>query len=77
MGSQENTQETTLKELREALDSFVERLNKFQNERPANGREAALVVTKLQEARLWAGEALLTGGYVTKYEEDAQTTENV
>lgn len=56
----------TLKEslelLRSDIDTTVKRL-RSEGRIEKGGREIALVITKLQEARLWAGEALKEMGH--------------
>lgn len=62
--------ETAVKEgllnLRETVNNTVNEIRDLDY-RGTGGRELALVITKLQEARLWAGQALKEMGY---YEEN-------
>lgn len=58
---QEFSTRKTLEELRKEIDRTVNYLRKDRLEK--GGREVSLVITKLQEARLWAGEALKEIGH--------------
>lgn len=59
----DRTFDAQLTTLRNEIDRRVEVLQNEISNRPKAGREVALVITKLQEARLWAGEALKERGY--------------
>lgn len=63
-----------LTRVRSELDSEVIKLVGF-NYRNKGGRELSLVVTKLQEARLWAGEALKEMGYYSTADNTNDTTQ--
>lgn len=54
--------DAALLDARDKADALVGRLRGF-GRIEEGGREVALVITKLQEARLWAGEALKEMGY--------------
>lgn len=57
--------EAGLVDLRKVIDERVDAY-KSLNYRGEGGRELSLVITKLQEARLWAGEALKEMGHFDK-----------
>lgn len=64
--------EDVLVELREGFDIMVEELQSY-GRIDQGGREVALVITKIQEARLWAGEALKNMDY--NFDNEAQESE--
>lgn len=71
MDSGTTTPEVALNTVREQIDRVVEvvrslRLTK-EDGQPVGGRELALVVTNLQQARMWAGEAMREAGLVQPY----------
>jgi len=57
-----------LKDFRNIANDWTTVLNNIQKSRPDGGREIALAITKLQEAKMWAGDALRVRGEVTPNE---------
>lgn len=57
--SQEDKQ-TTIHNFRKEIDVIIQKGQSLQSEigREAGGREISLVVTKLQEGKMWAGKIL-------------------
>lgn len=47
-----------VKTLRVEIDRNIVKARGLQKQLPAGGREIALVITKLQEAKMWAGQVL-------------------
>lgn len=75
--------ESVLQRVRETLDSLLSEIRNVriskEDGQPVAGRELALVATNIQQARLWAGEAMREAGFVQPYPvtegEDSQTAE--
>lgn len=57
--------EEYLHELRSEIDTKVSTLRGLKFEKA--GREISLVITNLQQARLWLGEAMKVEGFVQPY----------
>ena len=55
-----NEKEETIHNFRVEIDSVIKKAQKLQSEigKEAGGREISLVVTKLQEGKMWAGKIL-------------------
>lgn len=68
-------QESTLEKLRSDLNQEVMFLRQSIDKVSEGRREVALVITKLQEARLWAGEALKEMGYYERKEMEEKSKE--
>ena len=56
-GQPTNTEEC-LHNFRKEIDACIQKSKAFQESKPKFGREMALVHTKLQEAKMWAGKCL-------------------
>lgn len=54
----------TLSDSRIAIRDIVAELNEVLLSAPMSGRELAIAKTKLQEARMWIGQAQLAEGFV-------------
>ena len=52
------TEEDSLHEFRKEIDANIKRAEAMLADQPKYGREMALVRTKLQEAKMWAGKCL-------------------
>lgn len=69
----------SLMDARTKIDEIVSELKALQifdsEGKPLAGREIALGVTNLQQARMWLGEAMRVAGLVSPYENDTQVTE--
>ena len=52
-------QESELHQFRQEIDANIKKANGLKNNRESGyGREMALIFTKLQEAKMWAGKCL-------------------
>lgn len=52
------TDEECLHEFRKEIDGNIKKSELWLEQKPTYGREMALVRTKLQEAKMWAGKCL-------------------